>query len=131
MEKARVEGGVISETFFGLTESAIQYELQKGATRDARSVATQEVFAEILVNVVGISDLYEAWENMYENVIEDYLTPEQQVTKAKKVDWIKALPRVLFLQLNRLQIVDGLPVKVNSHTKIEKEVFPDRFLVEN
>ncbi len=27
------------------------------------------------MNVIGIKDLYEAWENMYQNQVDDYFTP--------------------------------------------------------
>lgn len=27
------------------------------------------------MNVIGIKDLYEAWENMYQNNVDDYITP--------------------------------------------------------
>ena len=29
-----------------------------------------------MMNVIGIKDMYEAWEMMYQNVIEDYKTAE-------------------------------------------------------
>jgi hypothetical protein len=40
-----------------------------------RSQEVYEHFAEILMNVIDIKDLYEAWENMYQNTIEGFTTP--------------------------------------------------------
>lgn len=44
------------------------------------------------MNVLGTKDLYEAWENMYHSIIDDYKTNEGEVTKAEKSDWIVKLP---------------------------------------
>jgi len=52
---------------------------------------------------LGTKDMYEAWENMYHDTIEDYKTTEGDVTPATKVDWITKLPKVFCMQLNRLK----------------------------
>jgi hypothetical protein len=48
-----------------------------------------------MLNVIGIKDLYEAWENMYHNIINDYKTPEGEKTNAIKIDWISKLPNII------------------------------------
>jgi hypothetical protein len=48
----------------------------------------QESFSEIFLRVIGIHDLYEAWENLYENNIKGYATSTGEKVDATKVDWI-------------------------------------------
>lgn len=50
-----------------------------------------------MMNVIGTKDLYEAWENLYHDSIEDYKTPEGEVTKAEKTDWIVRVPEVFYI----------------------------------
>jgi uncharacterized UBP type Zn finger protein len=47
------------------------------------------------------------------------------------VDWISSLPKILFMQLNRLKYEGGIAVKVTSEMKLEKVIYPDRFLIKN
>lgn len=58
-----------------------------------------------MMNVLGTKELYEAWENMYHDYIEDYRTSEVriyncfkylqgEVAPAEKVDWIVKLPKI-------------------------------------
>ena len=50
---------------------------------------------------------------------------------AIKVDWISRLPKILFMQLNRLKYETGNAIKVMSEMKLEKTIFADRFLNQN
>ena len=50
-----------------------------------------------MMSVIGIKDLYEAWEKMYQNTIDGYSTSQGDKVQAVKVDWIEQLPKVLFM----------------------------------
>lgn len=63
MQKTKGEGGIISDTFFGLVNSQISF-LDKESGQN-KQIVTEEPFEEIMMNVIGIKDMYEAWENMY------------------------------------------------------------------
>ena len=41
------------------------------------------------------------------------------------------MPKIFFLQLNRLKFEGGIPEKVRSECKLEKIIYPDRFLIKN
>ncbi len=84
-----------------------------------------------MLNVLGTKEMYEAWENMYHNTIEDYQTNEGDVSSAIKVDWITKLPKVFCMQLNRLKYEEGNPVKILDPMMIEKTLYVDRFLIQN
>ena len=62
LQKISGEGGFIVDTFFGEITSFITYQ---DANEGKHVQTVKEHFAEILMNVIGIKDLYEAWENMY------------------------------------------------------------------
>ena len=91
----------------------------------------QEVFAEILLNVIGIKDLYEAWENHYYNLLEDYKGNDGEKCKAQKVEWIQKLPRIINMQMNRIMFDKGNAEKINSQMTIEPIIYADRFLLKN
>ena len=91
----------------------------------------QEVFAEILLNVIGIKDLYEAWENHYYNLLEDYKGNDGEKCKAQKVEWINKLPRIINMQMNRIMFDKGNAEKINSQMTIEPIIYADRFLLKN
>jgi hypothetical protein len=55
------EGGIIADTFFGQLQSFIQYKDSEG---NAKSQEVNEIFAEVLLSIIGTKDLYESWENM-------------------------------------------------------------------
>jgi len=84
-----------------------------------------------MLNVLNTKNMYEAWEDMFQNSIEDYQTPEGEKTQAIKVDWITRLPKVFSMQLNRLKFEDCNAVKVFSPMIIEKTLHADRFMIEN
>ena len=62
IERAVEEGGIISEAFFGQLETFIEFTDKSGKDQ---TIKIKEAFAEVLLNVIGIKDLYEAWENHY------------------------------------------------------------------
>jgi hypothetical protein len=47
-----------------------------------------EIFNEVMLSVLKTKNMYEAWESLYQNKIDDYLTPENEKVQALKVDWI-------------------------------------------
>ena len=57
-------GGIVGENFFGQLNSFIKYR-QGEEFKEVEKKS--EPFAEILLNVIGLKDIYEAWERMYEN----------------------------------------------------------------
>ncbi len=73
--------------------------------------------------------MYEAWEDLYQNTIDDYLTPDNEKTQALKTDWIKKLPKTFSVQLNRLKYEDNNAVKVLSPMILEPVIYADRFLI--
>ena len=53
--------------------SYIQYKDKSGEDKIQQIT---EAFLEIMINVLGTKELYEALENMYYSTIDDYSTPE-------------------------------------------------------
>ena len=51
--------------------------------------------------------------------------------KAEKVDWVDQLPKVLTFQMNRLKFEGGSAKKMLHEVKIEKTIYPDRFMYQN
>ena len=45
------------------------------------------------------------------------------------IDWIEGVPKVLCLQLNRLDFKDGHMVKHKHKVALDKKIFVDRFLL--
>lgn len=84
-----------------------------------------------MMSALRTKNMYEAWEEMYQNVIDGYQTPEGETTQAVKVDWITKLPKVFSLQLNRLEYVNNNAEKVLTPLIIEPTIYADRFLIEN
>lgn len=77
-------------------------------------VEAKDIFSEIMMNVIGIKDQYEAWELMYQNQVDDYKTPEGERVTALKVEWLTKLPKILCMQFNRVQYEGGNAVKINQ-----------------
>ena len=60
-----------------------------------------------MLNVIGIKDLYESWENNYHNILEDYKGQDGENRNAVKVDWVSKLPKIFSMQMNRIRFIDG------------------------
>jgi hypothetical protein len=71
--KVEEEGGFIADTFFGHLQSYIHYKNKNG---EEKFQEVRESFADVLLNALSTKDLYEAWENMYQDLIDGYKTPE-------------------------------------------------------
>ena len=52
-------------------------------------------------------------------------------TDMAQIDWIEKVPKVLCLQLNRLDFENGQMVKHKHKVSLEKKIFVDRFLLQN
>lgn len=85
---------MIVDTFFGQLNSTISY-LDKSGQQQIQEV--KETFAEVMMNVIGTKDLYEAWENLYHDSVDDYKTSEGETTRAEKTDWIVRVPEVFYI----------------------------------
>ena len=48
----------------------------KDKNSEEKFTEVRDVFAEVIMNVLGTKDLYEAWEKSYQASIEDYRTTE-------------------------------------------------------
>lgn len=92
-----------------------------------------------MIRVVGFKDLYTAWEEQIVDVIDDYV--EQDDDKSKKEEkipvqaiqseYLELAPKVLCLQLNRLEFNSLEPIKHKHKVEIEKQITLDRFMLEN
>jgi Ubiquitin carboxyl-terminal hydrolase len=127
-QRTQEEGGIIAETFFGQLRSIIQYSDSQGVEQIQE---VNETFIEVMLNVIGTKSMYEAWENLCQNVIDGYETPENEKTQAIKVEWIEKLPSVISMQMNRLKYEGGNAVKDLTPMTVEPTIYPDRFMVKN
>jgi DNA-binding GntR family transcriptional regulator len=56
-----------------------------------------------MVGVIGYKEIYEAWENEYKSTIDDFKEEgAANATQAVSTNWLEQIPKVLCLQLNRL-----------------------------
>lgn len=85
----------------------------------------------VMLSVLKTKNMYEAWEDLYQNKIDDYLTPDNERTQAMKTEWIKKLPKMFSVQMNRLKFEDNNAVKVLSPMNVEPIIYADRFLIQN
>jgi hypothetical protein len=64
------ESDVITDNFKGRIRSIITYTGSDGTEKTKESVT--DVFATILIRVIGFKEIYEAWEEQYQSALEDY-----------------------------------------------------------
>lgn len=57
--------------------SLIHYTTANG---DKKTQDVREAFIEVMVSALETKNLYEAWENMCQDIIEGYQTPEVRLT---------------------------------------------------
>lgn len=85
-----------------------------------------------MVRVVGFKELYEAWENQCRSEIENFKeSSDGEAAQVRQTDWIEKVPKVLCLQLNRLDYKDAEPFKHRHKVAIEKTIYVDRFMMQN
>lgn len=103
--------------------------------KDGRKHSRQKVldsFAAVMVRVVGFKELYEAWENQCRSDIENFKeTSDGEAATVRQTDWIEKVPKVLCLQLNRLDYKDAEPFKHRHKVAVEKTIYVDRFMMQN
>jgi len=64
------EADIIEENFKGKVRSIITFTGLDGTEKTKESVT--DVFATILIRVIGFKEIYEAWEEQYQSALEDY-----------------------------------------------------------
>ena len=85
-----------------------------------------------MVRVVGFKELYEAWENQCRSDIENFKeSGDGEAAQVRQTDWLEKVPKVLCLQLNRLDYKDAEPFKHRHKVAIEKTIYVDRFMMQN
>ena len=118
----------MADTFIGELKSILQYQSPLGETK---YIEVGDIFVEVMMSAHKTKNMYEAWENLYQNQIEGYQTPEGDTATATKVDWITKLPSVFSLQINRLTYVNNNAEKFLTPLNIEPVIYADRFLLKN
>lgn len=85
-----------------------------------------------MVSVVGFKEMYEAWENAGRNEFDNYQeSSEGESLHFKQTDWLEQVPKVLTLQMNRLEFKDAEPFKHRHKVAIDKTIYVDRFMYQN
>jgi hypothetical protein len=121
---------VITNDFMGRTRQVMTYSHSDGKKHSRQKVL--DSFAAVMVRVVGFKELYEAWENQSRSEIENFQESSDGATShVKQIDWIDQAPKVLCLQLNRLDYKDAEPFKHRHKVAIEKTLYIDRFMIQN
>lgn len=59
----------MAETFIGSLKSILQYQTSQG---EFKEVEGSDIFVEVMINALKTKNMYEAWEDMYQNQIEGY-----------------------------------------------------------
>lgn len=90
-----------------------------------------DTFSDILLNVSSGKDFYAVWDSEYTNSIENFALEDNVFVRAEKIDWIQELPNVLTFQMNRLKFEQGKAKKMLHEVKIDKIIYPDRFMMQN
>lgn len=88
-----------------------------------------DTFSDILLNVSSGKDFYAIWDSDYTDTIENYALEDNVFVRAEKTDWIQELPAVLTFQMNRLKFEQGKAKKMLHEVKIDKVIYPDRFMI--
>lgn len=71
------EKDVIDENFKGKIRSIITYTGSDGQQKTKESLT--DMFATILIRVIGFKEIYEAWEEQYKSALEDYNPNDQYI----------------------------------------------------
>lgn len=117
----------IKNYFFGIKRQAISYKNEN----NVEQISEQDfLFGPIFLDL-NYKDLYSSWEAQNKCTIEEYLVEKSTVT-AKKEYWIVNSPKILFFQVQRV-IYDKEKGsnKINDKFFFDKEIFIDRFLLQN
>lgn len=126
------ESDVITVNFKGRIREIMKYQGADGTQKIKEKLV--DSFATIMVGVIGYKEVYEAWENEYKSVIDDFREEgTSNITQANSSNWLEQIPQVLCLQLNRLEYDEKHKEQVKSRHKveIEKTLYIDRFMMNN
>lgn len=119
----------ISALFYGQ-----QVEFIKSSEADGTQVVQhQEVIFGQLSLDVDERDIYSAWDKTCYNRIEGYVTPQGFSTSADQEVWLTRLPKMLLFQIQRIYFDSATQSNVKKHSffRIDKVIYPDRFLYAN
>tara|TARA_B110000503_G_C6797992_1_gene269918 strand:+ start:209 stop:502 length:294 start_codon:yes stop_codon:yes gene_type:complete len=86
-----------------------------------------------MVGVIGFKDLYSAWEHQIISTIPDYKAEDDSDFKvdAQQSQYLEVAPKVICLQMNRLEYKDCEQIKHRHKVDIEKKIMLDRFMLLN
>lgn len=99
------EKDVITNVFKGRIRQIMKFKGSDGVEKVKENLI--DSFAAIMVRVIGYKELYEAWENQYTSQIDDFKESDQiSSTQAVQTEWLELVPKVLCLQLNRLDYTE-------------------------
>ena len=93
-----------------------------------------------MIRVIGFKDIYSAWESQVISIIDEYLeddnTTQGRDSKSKYVqaiqtEFIVKAPKVLCLQLNRVDFQNEKVFKHKNKVEIYKQIELDRFMIQN
>ncbi|CAD8126422.1 unnamed protein product [Paramecium sonneborni] len=117
---------IINRLFFGKTKEYITHPNQRNQSEEQ-----EQIFLQIILNVKNRS-LYQAWEANNSFSIEGYRNGSEVIELAEKTIWITQIPDSLLFQIQRVGYDPerGL-IKLNDEFRFEKEIYADRFLLEN
>jgi ubiquitin carboxyl-terminal hydrolase 25/28 len=121
------EDSVVSQIFFGRMKE-LKYFVQ-----DSERMAEEEetIFGPVILDI-GQKDLYTSWESGMMFNIDDYRLANGERTIAEKSNWLLRAPETLFFQLQRVVFdKENGVVKLNTPFHFEKEIYIDRFLLQN
>lgn len=116
-----------AKLFFGKLQESITYiENNKEITN------TDDIVMGPIILDVSHKDLYSSWENFSHASIDEFKISNGTIAKAVKTYWIVRSPETLCFQLQRVGFnkEKGLE-KINNVFRFEKEIYIDRFLIEN
>ncbi|KAM3127725.1 hypothetical protein pb186bvf_020157 [Paramecium bursaria] len=118
----------VSNLFFGKTKEFIKFNINQ---QEKELEDSEQVFLQIILNVIH-KNLYSAWEAHNSFLIENLNINTDIIPVAEKTIWITQPPDSLLFQIQRVGYdpIKGL-IKLNEEFKFEKEIYADRFLLEN
>ena len=126
------DNDVITVNFKGRIREIMKYQGADGAQKITDKMV--DSFATIMVGVIGYKEVYEAWENEYKSTIDEFKEEgAATAVQAEQSNWLEEVPKVLCLQLNRLEYDEKHMEQVKSRHKveIEKTLYVDRFMIQN
>lgn len=121
----------INKMFYGNGVNSFVYHEQDGT---AAETLKEHAFSSIIVPIPNEqTDLYSCIDKGLCDELDEYTTDKGFKTKASSVQWLKHLPAVLMFRENRVQYDREKKSNVKRETPItiEREIYMDRYLIEN